>query len=129
MLTIIFSIILTGFYGCNNASFLKTIKVSEPDLSVISNDIYPGKYSLKLPAGYVVGFSSAEVAVEISDHRYQSIKIINMPESYVTNRGANISGLIKKVIEQQKLNVDGVSGASYSIKAVQKAVENALIKH
>lgn len=120
--------IAAGFTGCNNSRILKTIDVTEPDLSAVTNGTYNGKYALKLPFGYIIGFSSAKVNVEVESHCYQSIKVLNMPENFVAKKGVNISKLIEKIIKLQKLNVDGITGASYSMKAVQKAVENAFKK-
>jgi uncharacterized protein with FMN-binding domain len=117
--------VLSGITGCNDSSYLKKIPVSEPDLSSIPNGTYSGSNTLKLPFGSMVAFPSAEVAVVISNHRYYSIEITGMMKPIARK---SIRPFMDRIIQEQKLNIDSVSGASYTKKTVQKAIENALIK-
>ncbi len=111
--------------GCNDPKILKTIPVSEPNLNSVMDGVYRGTYTLELPSGYFIGNRTAVVDVVISNHRYQKIEIIN--EMKVVSK-TNFRPLLDSIIREQKLNVDAVSGASFTRKAVIKAIEKALTK-
>ncbi|NLP02857.1 MAG: FMN-binding protein [Fibrobacter sp.] len=52
------------------------------------------------------------VKLDLLEHRY--------------NRNFNGEPVIKQILEKQSLEVDGVSGATYSSKSIIKATERAL---
>ena len=84
---------------------IQAITIREPDLTQLEDGEYVGIHD--------VDFIRAKVKVEVKDHRFQTIKILEhvLPE---------------KIVEQQRVTIDAVSGATNSSKVIQKAVEKAL---
>ena len=117
--------ILAGISGCNNSKILEKITVSEVNLNSVTNGTYRGSYRLNLPLGYFIGQSYAIVDVSISNNRFTSINLINIPGWLATNKQTKIPQLLDLIMQEQKLNVDAIDGASFTKKAIQKAVENA----
>ena len=60
--------------------------------------------------------------VEIKDHKYQDIKLLE----HKNGRGKPAEIIPSKVVEAQSLNVDTVSGATMSSKVILQAIQNAL---
>lgn len=121
------TVILVGFAvlmvtGCNDSKVLEKITAAEVDLSQVTNGVYQGTYTLRLPAGSMVAYPSATVNVTVADHRYQNIAIVSKP---MLMSNSSIQVYFKRVIDEQKINIDGISGASYTRKAIQKAIEAA----
>ncbi|MCL2067818.1 MAG: FMN-binding protein [Treponema sp.] len=97
--------------SCTN---LKNIAVNSPDLSNIADGIYRGKSKV-----HVVRVT---LDVTMQDGAISSIQIIQ----HFNGRGKKAEAIVPQIIEAQSLNVDVVSGATGSSKAILKAVENAL---
>lgn len=112
LLIIIF--ILFYFFTKSKLTDLKSIQISGVDLSTLKDGIYTGSFSA-FPV-------EAEVKVTIKNHRIENIEIAR----HVTGRGKGAEIIASKVIEAQSLQVDTISGATYSSKVILKAVENAL---
>ena len=101
--------------GCSTA--YKNLIATMPDLTLIEDGIYRGFYDL---SGTPV---KATLDVIIQNNRIVSINIIQHFSSPIGKKAENI---IDQIIELQNLNIDAVSGATASSKALLKAVENAL---
>ena len=86
-----------------------------PDLSQVSDGTYRGNYKA---SGVPV-----KVSLEVS---VQNKKIINILEHTGSNIGKRAERIIDQIINLQSLDVDVVTGATVSSKAILKAVENAL---
>lgn len=112
--------------GCNNSSFLKNIPFTEPDLTVITDGVYRGSYALALPAGQFVGSSSATVDVCVSNRRYQWLTLV-APE--IDKDSKIIKDYLNRVVLSQKVDIDGVTGCSYTTVSLKKAIEIALISN
>jgi uncharacterized protein with FMN-binding domain len=82
--------------------------------------IADGEYS----AGYDLFLVSAEVTVDMRNGRIEDISLREH------DHGPGYSGekVIDRIIQQQSVAVDGVSGATGSSVAIQKAIELALSK-
>ncbi len=65
---------------------------------------------------------TAEVWVSMKDGKIIEIKLLR--HSHGPNHGAD--DIVKRVMAKQSLQVDAVSGATYSSKVVLKAIESAL---
>ncbi len=59
----------------------------------------------------------------VKDHKIAGIKMITNRNTAYAKKA---EGVIQKILEKQSPNVDTVSGASTTSKAILKAVENAL---
>lgn len=99
-----------------NFQDLQNMTFADTNLSQIRDGIYAGEYKA-FPI-------AVEVEVAIDDHRITGIEI----KKHDNGKGASAETIIDKVIENQTLDVDVVTGATYSSKVILKAIENALGK-
>lgn len=92
----------------------RNIEIGEVDLTKIENGIYPGETDL----GFLY-----KVNVIVQNNKITDIE-------YIQNRTSTYAKLAEKVrrkiIKQQKINVDAVTGATTTSKALLKAIYNAL---
>ena len=86
----------------------------EIDIADVSDGTYIGEYD--------VNFIYAKVEVTVEDWEIVSINILE----HRHERGKAAEKVIEKLIEEQKIDVDAVSGATNSSTVIKKAVENAL---
>ena len=92
---------------------LKEIIINSPDLSKIANGTYRGNSK--------VGPVRVTLDVTVKNNVMTSIDIIR----HFNGLGKKAEVIVPKIIEAQNLDVDVVSGATGSSKAILKAVENA----
>jgi len=93
------------------------MQVSLPDITTKANGTYRGEVDFKgTPINVIVD-------VILQDHIITAVNIIKHTCSPI---GKKAEVIIDKIIETQSLNVDIVSGATVSSKAILKAVEEAL---
>ena len=111
---VILSIALTSI-SCSTA--YANIQASLPDLTHKADGAYRGTQSI---SGTPV---RATVDVVI---RNRVITSINIVEHFCSPIGKKAERIVEKIVEQQSLDIDVVSGATASSKAILKAVENAL---
>ena len=88
--------------------------IGEIDIADVSDGIYIGEYD--------VNFIYAKVEVTVEDGEIVSINILE----HRHERGKAAETVIEKIIEEQKIDVDAISGATNSSTVIKKAVENAL---
>ena len=86
----------------------------EIDIADVSDGTYIGEYD--------VNFIYAKVEVTVEDGEIVSINIME----HRHERGKAAETVIEKIIEEQKIDVDAISGATNSSTVIKKAVENAL---
>lgn len=86
----------------------------EIDIADVSDGIYIGEYD--------VDFIYAKVEVTVEDGEIVNINILE----HRHERGKAAETVIEKMIEEQKIDVDAVSGATNSSIVIKKAAENAL---
>lgn len=121
VLVITASIILIGllFIIVNFISLqkIRDMAISEPNLKSLEDGKYIGQAE-------VAGFSYV-VEVVMTNHRIDRIKVLkNSNNAYA--RWAE--GVIHKIIKEQTLQVDAITGATTTSKALMKAVSNSLQK-
>ncbi len=111
---VLITLIVGGIYSWRFVSGSHKIMVGNVDLSKVPDGTYEGSYSFF--------HASSKVRVTVADHRITAI------ESLSSNGAAenDVPTLIQRIISQQSLQVDLVTGASVSQKVFLKAVENAL---
>lgn len=90
------------------------IEINEVNLSQIDDGVYVGEYD--------VDFISAKVQVEVKDNEIKDIEFVE----YHHDRGEKAKRILQDIIDEQRINVDTITGATNSSKVIQKAVENAL---
>lgn len=98
-----------------NLKQLADTKIDNVDLASAEDGEYTGSYSA-FPV-------SAEVSVIIKDHQIEKVELIK----HNNGQGGGAEILPGKVTEAQSLDVDSVSGATYSSKVILKAIQNALL--
>jgi len=101
--------------ACSTA--YKSLTAEMPDLTLKTDGVYRGKYDV---SGTPV---KATLDVVVQNWRITSIQIV---EHFCSPIGKKAEKIIDQIIEHQSLNVDVVTGATASSKAILKAVENAL---
>lgn len=91
------------------------IKINDINLSAIHDGVYTGEY-------YVNDSVGATVKVTVQNNKITRIDFIE----HKHGRGQKAEVITNKVIKEQSLNVDTISGATGSSKIILKAIENAL---
>ena len=115
---LIFGLLLTAaFYAACNSTSLAGIEASLPDMKDKPDGVYRGNYILE--------GSPVKVTLDVTVKDY-TIAAINMVKHVCSPIGKKAEKITGTIIEAQSLNVDVVSGATGSSKAILKAVENAL---
>ncbi len=95
---------------------IENIQINDVDLMNIKDGVYQGSYKTALV--------SVKVEVTVKDHKIINIKILE----HLNGQGKRAEVIVEKVINEQKLKVDVISGATASSKVILKAIENALSK-
>lgn len=90
------------------------IQINEVDLQSINDGTYRGDCD--------AGLVKVVVDVTVKDHKISSIDIVK----HDNGLGKKAEKIVNGIINQQSLQVDVISGATTSSKAILKAVETAL---
>ena len=103
-------------FTCKSNSFAE-IQAQLPDMS--------GKFDGTYRGNYVLSGSPVKVVLDVTvkDKNITAIKII---EHFCSPIGKKAEKITERIIERQSLDVDAVSGATGSSKAILKAVEKSL---
>ncbi|HVP17433.1 MAG TPA: FMN-binding protein [Spirochaetia bacterium] len=109
----------------SKADFLKNVPVNNVDLTTVPDGTYEGQYTLVLPPGEYAVNRSFDVLVTTFGHAYTAVSI-KEPSSLAAN--SDFVALENRIVSADSLLVDGVSGATYSSRAMLKAVEAAVTR-
>lgn len=90
------------------------LEISNIDITAIRDGVYTGSANN--------GVVKATVSVEVSKGTIQNIMILEHEHLL----GKPAEKIIDSIIEQQSLEVDAVTSATYSSDTIRKALENAL---
>ncbi len=101
----------------NNLKAFAQAKIQNVELSKINDGEYIGQFSI-FPIKVVT-------KTTIMDHKITDIEIIE----HRTGQGLPAEAIIGNIINEQRINVDVIAGASYSSKAIEKSIENGLLKN
>lgn len=102
------------FFMFNGMGAIKNMAIQNVDLTGVGNGIYAGAFKK--------GRWNSRVEVTVKDHRITDIKVLK-GDPTVTSISEEA---IRQVIEGQKVDIDIVSGATVTTKALLKAIEDAL---
>lgn len=94
---------------------VRNTEIKDIDLTQVADGDYIGDFSYSK--------SYCKVEVTVKNHKIEDIKILKNSKSA---HGKKAEAVISKIIEEQKNNVDVISGATTTSKALLKAVESAL---
>lgn len=110
-------LISTAAYLKSVADYKRAVKettFSNLDISDVSDGVYVGEYD--------VDFIYAKVEVTVQNGVITNIDILE----HKNGRGNSAEVVIDRIMKEQKIEVDAVSGATNSSTVIKKAVENAL---
>ena len=105
--------VIGGLYAWRFTSAVKNIDINDVDISSLPDGTYRGTYK--------TFHVTAEVTVTVEDGEVTEIAVVGDED-----HEGEISELMDRVIEEQSVTVDLVSGPSASQKVTLKAVEVAL---
>ncbi len=94
--------------------FLADVVIEPVDLNNVADGTYRGKTD--------AGIIQVKLDVDVKDHRITDIRLLQ----HRNGQGAEAEKLIPGIIQQQRTDIDTVSGATYSSLAILDAVEGAL---
>lgn len=115
IILVILVVAATGIgFGTSVISKLAGITIADVDLSEIADGTCNGSYSI-FPV-------AAEVRVTVKDQSITAIELVK----HNHGRGEGAEVIPARVLEAQSLDVDTVSGATYSSNVILKAIESAL---
>ncbi len=116
---LIFTLASIGLAGCVSKEALQTrqIPIGHVDLEKVKDGEYSGDFTYG-------GFTYV-VNVAVGNH---AITRINVIHNRNTSHAKKAEGVISRIMAEQKNDMDAVSGATTTSKALLKAVENALRK-
>jgi uncharacterized protein with FMN-binding domain len=117
----------SGFAVMDGGSYLDRVPVHTPPLTGLEDGEYRGSYVIAVPAGSIAMSRSYKAVVTVSTEdgvkRIAALRIVH-PESFPDTKF--IPTMVDRILAAQSLDVDAYSGASFSSKALLKAVEDAL---
>jgi uncharacterized protein with FMN-binding domain len=105
------------------AAYLATVSVNDVNLSGVPDGTYTGDYTLVLPPGQYAMNRHFIVQAAVAAGHYAGITIVE-PASFTAEPA--FLDLIGRITSSNSLLVDAVSGATYSTRAMLKAVEAAV---
>ena len=110
---------LTALFGCSNAEVraVRSMPINHIDLLQVKDGDYSG--------GYAYGGFYYEVEVTVVNHQISGVAIV---KNRTTRHAKMAEGVVKRILQLQRNDVDAISGATTTSKALLKATENALAK-
>lgn len=111
------ALIFMAVYLKRVADYQKAVKETtfdDLDLSGVADGVYIGEYD--------VDFVAAKVEVTVQNGVITDIDLLE----HKNGRGKPAEVVVDRIVEEQKIDVDAVSGATNSSVVIKKAVENAL---
>ena len=117
---IVLSAFISGCFPFCDRELSQTETNSGIDLSKIPDGLYRGNY--------LFNDTEYHVDVRVESHRIREVKVVSGLQRVFVKKCAlcEVDDLIKQIIEWQSLDVDAVSGATQTGRAVVNAIGNAL---
>lgn len=115
VMAIVFAFAVWVFAGQLTKALNEEVQIGEMDLSDVEDGVYKETYFYNEGMG-------ATVVVTVIEHKIDTIVI----QEHKTGLGKKAEIIVDRVIEEQSLQVDAVSGATGSSKIILKAIEKAL---
>lgn len=107
--------VIVGAAALIDSREMAEIKIGDIDLSRIPDGVYKGAEK------YLV--FTTQVTVRVKDHRITDIDVF---EARGGKYVENAEKVTRNILEKQSLDVDTITGATVTSRAIIKAVENAL---
>lgn len=93
---------------------IKETEIADVNITAVPDGVYTGEYD--------VGYIYAKVKVTVVDGKISDIDILE----HRNERGSKAENIIEDILEEQRVDVDAVTGATNSSLVIEKACENAL---
>ena len=106
--------VVLGLAGCSGIEEIEKLTVGDVPVSAVRDGTYQGSQR-NFPV-------TAKVEVTVQDGRITGIELLR--HFHGPDHGAD--AILDRVIANQSVRVDAVTGATYSSKVVLKAIESAL---
>ena len=113
---VVIFMVLAMMTACNSTK-LSEIQALLPDMQYKPDGTYRGTYDLS--------GTPVKVTLDVTVQR-GTISSINIIEHFCSPIGKKAEKIVERIIEEQSLSIDAISGATASSKAILKAVEDAL---
>jgi uncharacterized protein with FMN-binding domain len=117
-LVMLICLILHVFFGVTSfkeyQADIKALTIVGVELSQVKDGNYVGEYDVE--------YIYAKVAVKVENGMIKEIEMLE----HRNERGKRGEDVIQRILEQQSVEVDAISGATNSSNVIKKAVENAL---
>ncbi|TAL38036.1 MAG: FMN-binding protein [Spirochaetes bacterium] len=94
---------------------IRALRINDVDLSRIPDGVYEGSFSY--------GSFNYLVRTTVKKHRIANVEILKNRDTVYARKA---EGVVGRVLEKQTPNVDAVSGATTTSKALLKAIEYSL---
>jgi len=116
LIVLVIAVFIAGFTVYTQGNLNKLVEMSIPNIALdtIDDGVYEGDYSV-FPI-------TVKLNVAVKGHKITEILILE----HVNGQGGKAEAIADQVIEKQSLQVDIISGATYSSKVILKALESAL---
>jgi len=110
---------VAAIVGCNNAEVraVRAMPIDHVDLVKVKDGTYHGDFAY--------GGFDYQVQVTVASHQIKDIEVV---KNRHTRQAKMAEGVVPRILDQQRNDVDAVSGATTTSKALLKAVERALAK-
>jgi uncharacterized protein with FMN-binding domain len=108
--------LMSIIWAAKDLSDIKAVELGVIELEDLDNGNYNGQYEN--------GRFSNELIVEIMD---QKITDIQVTKPVLSSNEQFVTDLRRMILLEQSLDLDAISGATYTTKAYLKSIENALI--
>ena len=113
----------SGLVVMTPAAWTDAIPASLAALAGMPDGVYRGSYTIALPAGAFAAFRHVAVDVSVASG---SITAIELVEPEIMQSAEFFRELPARIVATQSLDVDAVSGVTFTSKALIKAVQDAL---
>jgi len=116
LIVLVIALFIAGFSVYTQSKLNKLVQMPIPKvaLDTIDDGVYEGDYSV-FPI-------TVKLNVTVKSHKITEILILK----HINGQGGKAVAIADQVIERQSLQVDIISGATYSSKVILRALENAL---
>ena len=116
----LFLLLILILSGCSSQEMIRVrqMDIRDVDIQSVKDGDYLGAFSYS-------GFEY-KVKTVVCDHKITDIAVL---QNRNTKRAKRAEGVLPEIIKRQTPNVDAVSGATTTSKALMKAVENSLINN
>lgn len=111
---IIIGSVLISSLNSRLETYLEEVEITNVDLTRVAD----GTYTSRVNTGVII----VELEVDVKNHVITDIRLTE----HRNGQGQDAEQIIPRIIEEQRIDVDTISGATYSSLVIQDAVSRAL---